>query len=80
MNGTVAIDMVDLDADEFLEKKHSNLYSMLRNRSRAQMPIDMAAVIQHLIQSNSKECGDLVYISSIGDGISYTENVERHIR
>ena len=80
MNGTVAIDMVDLDADEFLEKKHSNLYSMLRNRSRAQMPIDMAAVVQHLIQSNSKECGDLVYISSIGDRISYTENVERHIR
>lgn len=80
MNGTVAIDMVNLDADEFLEREHNHLYTLLRARSRAKMPIDMAAVVQHLMQSNSKECGDLVYISSIGDRISYTENVERHIR
>ena len=80
MNGTVAIDMVNLDADEFLEREHNHLYTLLRARSRAKMPIDMAAVVQHLMQSKSKECGDLVYISSIGDRISYTENVERHIR
>jgi replicative DNA helicase len=80
MNGTIAVDMVNLDSEEFLEKKHSNLYSMLRTRYRAKLPVDLPAVIQHLIQSNSKECGDLVYISSIGDQVSFLDSIEKHIR
>jgi replicative DNA helicase len=80
MNGTVAVDMVNLDSDEFLERRHSNLYSMLRTRHRARLPLDLPAVIQHLIQSNSKECGELVYISSIGDQVSFRDNIEKHIR
>ena len=80
MNGTVAIDMVNLDSEEFLERRHANLYSMLRSRHRAKMPVDLPAVIQYLIHNKTEDCGDIVYISSIGDQVSFRDNIEKHIR
>ena len=80
MNGNVSIDMVELSPDEFGDSRHSNLFTLLRQRHRAQMPVDIPSVVMHLSASNNEDCGDLMYVSAIGDEFAVDSAMPNHIR
>lgn len=80
MNGNISIDRVELSPEEFGDRRHSNLFTLLRQRHRAQMPVDIPSVVQHLNSSNNEDCGELMYISAIGDEYAVDASMDKHIR
>ena len=80
MNGTLSVDRVDLDADEFLVERHSNLYRLLRQRHMARAPLDLPSVVQHLRQSGNEECGSILDVVEVGDHHTIELDIERHIK
>lgn len=80
MNGMLSVDRLELEEDEFLDTRHSNLYRLLRQRHMAKKPLDLPNVVQHLQLSGSKECGDILHVITIGDHQTISLDIDRHIK